>query len=503
MGGGVDYTFNWFYIDATDVGYQHSCKCPQRAAGVDPYLPAWGDGRFDWQGFIPLSAQPSAVNPPEGFLTSWNNKPAPGFAANDRNFFYGPIFRSQMLDRGVIPLVASSTASRTDMIDAMENAATVDLRGEEVLPLVLQVMGTTPPGGTDARATDMRTRLAAWAAAGAHRRDFDHDGAYDDPQAPAIMDAWWPRLARAVFDATSGHAIDNLGITIDDGNRRNHIGSSFQDGLYGHVRKDLSRVFGLAVQGPFARTYCGGGVAATCRDALWASLGAAAADLEAEFGSAAVADWKRQVADEDIRHVAAGITSVPAIAWQNRPTFQQVVQVPVGLCGAAPASTCRGMTVPGASQLQLQNRTPDSLDRLAWKWTHGQATARVDFGDPPSTTGYDLCVYAGGALVSRTTAPAGGTCGNRPCWRQTSTGWTFSQRSPGARELQKLVLRSGPDGRAKVLAKGRGAGLALPALPLAGLPLRAQLVSTAGTCWEASYSTTVRNDSMKLKARSD
>jgi acyl-homoserine lactone acylase PvdQ len=503
MGGGVDYTFNWFYVDADDAGYQHSCKCPQRAAGVDPYLPAWGDGRFDWQGFIPLAAQPSALNPPEGFITSWNNKQAPGFAANDRNFFYGPIFRSQMLDVGVIPLVAASTASRTDMIDAMESAATVDLRGQEVLPLLLQVMGTTPSAGSDPRVTDMRARLASWAGAGAHRRDFDHDGAYDDPQAPAIMDAWWPRLAHAVFDATSGHAIDNLGITIDDGNRRNHIGSSFQDGLYGQVRKDLRRVFGLAVQGPFSRTYCGGGVQSACRDALWASLSAAAADLQAEFGSAAVADWRRQVADEEIRHVAAGITSVPAIAWQNRPTFQQVVHVPVGLCGAAPASACRTPLTPGASQLQMQNRTPDSLDRLAWKWTHGQATARVELGDPSTTTSYDLCVYANGALVSRTTAPAGGMCGSRPCWRQTSTGWTFSQRAPGTRVLQKLVLRSGPDGRAKMLAKGRGAGLSLPALPLIGLPFRAQLVSSAGTCWEASYSTTVRNDGTKLKARSN
>ena len=42
MGGGVDYTFNWFFIDRDDIGYQHSCRCPQRAQGVDPYLPAWG-----------------------------------------------------------------------------------------------------------------------------------------------------------------------------------------------------------------------------------------------------------------------------------------------------------------------------------------------------------------------------------------------------------------------------------------------------------------------------
>ncbi len=502
MGGGVDYTFNWFYVDAANIGYQHSCKCPQRASGVDPYLPAWGDGRFDWQGFIPLSAQPSALDPPEGYITSWNNKQAPGFSANDANFFYGPVYRSQMLDHGVVPLVAPSITSRTDMIDAMEDAATVDLRGQQVLPLVLQVMGATAPGGGDARRQDMHDRLAAWVAAGAHRRDFDHDGAYDDPQAPAIIDAWWPRLAHTVFDAASGHAIDNLGITIDDGNRRAHIGSSFQDGLYGHVKKDLTRVLGLPQQGAFSRAYCGGGVLAACRDALWTSLDAAAADLEAEFSSPNVADWRRQVADEDIRHVPAGITNVPAIAWQNRPTFQQVVQADVGLCGGAPATGCK-TAASGASQLQLREAVPASHDRLSWKWTRGHATTSGELGDPGTDTSYDLCVYAAGALVSRTTAPAGGTCGGRPCWRQTATGWTFTQPAPGARVLQKLVLRAGPDGRAKIVAKGRGANLALPSLPVVGMPLRAQLVNGAGTCWEASYSAVLHNDSTRLKAKSD
>jgi hypothetical protein len=90
MGEGVQYTFNWFYIDAQNIGYQHSCKCPQRAQGVDPYLPAWGNGQFDWQGFITFAEQPFDLNPAEGYMTSWNNKQAPGFLSNDRNFSYGP-----------------------------------------------------------------------------------------------------------------------------------------------------------------------------------------------------------------------------------------------------------------------------------------------------------------------------------------------------------------------------------------------------------------------------
>jgi acyl-homoserine lactone acylase PvdQ len=327
MGTGVDYTFNWFYIDAKDIGYQHSCKCPQRAQGVDPYLPVWGTGQWDWQGFIPFSAQPNDLNPPAGFLTSWNNKQAPGFKANDREFSYGPVFRNLMLVKRIQGAIAAGPIDRSDLVSAMEDAGTCDLRGQENLPLLLQVLGPTAPAGADPRDQDMRDRLAAWVTTETHRRDFDHDGNYDDPQSPAIIDAWWTRLCHAMFDANSGNAIDALGLELDDGNRLAHVGDAFDDSFYGQPNKDLRQVLGLAVADPWSRTYCGNGVLADCRTALWNSMSQAAADLEAEFGSPNVADWKRLVTDEDVRHTVVGITGVPAIHWINRPTFQQVVQL--------------------------------------------------------------------------------------------------------------------------------------------------------------------------------
>src|SRR5439155_4105969 len=326
MGTGVDYTFNWFYVDAKDIGYQHSCKCPQRAMGLDPYLPVWGTGEWDWQGFIPFSAQPNDLNPPAGFLTSWNNKQAPGFKANDRQFSYGPVFRNQMLVTRIQSAIAAGPIDRADLVSAMEDAGTCDLRGQEDLPLLRQLLGPTAPGGADPRAQEMRDRLAAWVTTQTHRRDFDHDGSYDDPEAPAIIDAWWTRLSHAMFDANSGNAIQNLGLELDDGNRRNHIGDAFDDSFYGQPNKDLRQVLGLSVTDPWSRTYCGNGVLADCRTALWNAMSQAAADLQAEFSSANVADWKRLVTDEDVRHTTVGVTGVPAIHWINRPTFQQVVQ---------------------------------------------------------------------------------------------------------------------------------------------------------------------------------
>jgi hypothetical protein len=201
----------------------------------------------------------------------------------------------------------------------------------------------------------MRDRLAAWLAAETHRRDHDRDGAYDDPQAPAIIDAWWPRLVHAMFDAASGDAVDALGITIDDGDRRGHLGSAFNNGMYGQVHKDLRQVLGQTVVDSWSRTYCGNGALAACRAALWAALDQAAGDLQTEFGSANVADWRRALADEDVRHTAAGITAVPAIHWINRPTFQQVVQIGADVdpfeCYKAKAD--RGTASPAPQTLAL------------------------------------------------------------------------------------------------------------------------------------------------------
>lgn len=507
MGGGVDYTFNWFYVDQRDIGYQHSCKCPERAPGVDPYLPTLGDGTFDWRGYLPLAGQPHDVNPAKGYLTSWNNKQAPLFGANDREFSYGPVYRSQMLDRRVEALIAAGNADRTDVIDAMEDAGTVDLRGQEDLPLLLEVLGTTAPGGLDARVQDMRDRLAAWNAASTHRRDRDQSGEYDDPQSPAIVDAWWPRLAHAMFDAASGDAFDALHVGLDDGDRRAHRGSAFNGGVYSQVNKDLRQVLGRPVQQPWSRTYCGGGDLAACRTALWGALEHAAADLEAEFGSAAVADWKRAIADDDVRHSAVGVTTVPAIHWINRPTFQQVVQLEPGACAGTPLAGCRAPLAPGAARLQIRNATPDTKDRLQWKWGKGAATPKAVFGDPTGGTDYRLCLYDGAsALLGHASAPAGGPCNAKspkPCWRESASGFRYLDEDLTPDGVRQLVLRAGIDGKAKILFEARGPSLQTPVLPIAHLPVRVQLTNTSGACWDAAFSTTQKNDGGTFKAKSD
>src|SRR5262249_37757890 len=122
----VTGSFNWAYIDSRDVAHFHSGRYPIRAAGVDPELPTWGTGSAEWTGFLTEEAHPHSVNPPSGFLSSWNNKPARGWAAADNNYSYRSVHRVQLLNDRLAQLVAP--ISKADMVRAMEDAATVDLR---------------------------------------------------------------------------------------------------------------------------------------------------------------------------------------------------------------------------------------------------------------------------------------------------------------------------------------------------------------------------------------
>jgi hypothetical protein len=76
------------------------------------------------------------------------------------------------------------------------------------------------------------------------------------------------------------------------------------------------------VRGPYSRRYCGAGVLAICRQALWDALDAAAAQLETTQGPAPSA-WRADATAERIRFTSGVLSDT--MRWTNRPTFQQLM----------------------------------------------------------------------------------------------------------------------------------------------------------------------------------
>ena len=134
----IGYTFNWFYIDNQDIAYHVSGNDPIRPSDLDATVPTWGDHAkgTGWQGFLADSGHPNEINPPQGFLTSWNNKPAPGFGASDATFGFGPVFRQQTLADAIQHQFAlhNNQITRANLVEAMAQSASVDLTGARVEP---------------------------------------------------------------------------------------------------------------------------------------------------------------------------------------------------------------------------------------------------------------------------------------------------------------------------------------------------------------------------------
>jgi acyl-homoserine lactone acylase PvdQ len=329
----IGYTFNWFYIDDQDIAYYNSGNNPARPAGVDPLLPTWS--RFEWKGLDPddntatytgFATHPQIVN--QQYLTSWNNRQAPGY-----NNGYYSVHRADPLDEGVKAGIAGSRKmTLPELVDAMENAATTDLRGHEVLPLLLDVLGRQ----TDPRLQEAIDKLRAWERRGAHRIDRDRDGVYEDSDAITILDAWWPKLLEAEFIPVMGQPLFNamrghLEYDNQPNNHGDHLGSAYQDGWYGFVSKDLRTILRRKVRGRYARVFCGTGNLARCRRALAESLRAAIqtdrSTMYQDDACAAAGKQGDQWCYDSIRFRPLGGITQPLIAWQNRPTYQQAVEI--------------------------------------------------------------------------------------------------------------------------------------------------------------------------------
>jgi len=154
-----EVTFNIFYEDSRDIAVYSSGRLPQRAPGVDMSLPTIGDGRFEWRGFLPGGRHPQAINPGRGAILNWNQKPADAWSAADDQWGYGSVHRVDLFDEGVDRRRVHTV---TSVVQAMNRAATQDLRNEKVLASVERVLRTGP--APNARTQQMLDILRRWRA---------------------------------------------------------------------------------------------------------------------------------------------------------------------------------------------------------------------------------------------------------------------------------------------------------------------------------------------------
>ncbi|GAA2810644.1 penicillin acylase family protein [Saccharopolyspora taberi] len=345
----INYTFNWFYADSKDTAYFNSGANVVRPPTVDPSMPVVSDPAFEWQGWNPadntadytaFAEHPNSVN--QDFYISWNNKQAQDMTAAGLEMT--AVQRGDLLDGRVRDLIAGGgKVNRVNLTQAMADAGVTDLRAERNLPDLLRVIDSAPV--TDPRTAELVERLRAWQADGGKRTETEPGSkTYAHADAIELMDAWWPLLVRGEFEPSLGPdaygaLTDVMGINESPSGWQNgepglhvgqgHQGSAFQHGWFGQVSKDIRGVLGDPVAGGFDRPMCGDGDLSACRQMLLDTLRQAeAAPSEETYPGDADCEAGDQWCADSIVHSKIGGISQEKISWQNRPTYQQVVEFP-------------------------------------------------------------------------------------------------------------------------------------------------------------------------------
>ncbi|HEX7522229.1 MAG TPA: penicillin acylase family protein [Acidimicrobiia bacterium] len=321
----IPMSFNWSYVNQKDIAYFHSGLYPIRAAGASYDLPTWGTGQWEWPGFVPWQQHPQAVDPPSGEIVSWNNTPARGWQSADNAWGEGAIQRSVLISGRAKNLTNSTPATA---VNAVQDAGTADLRGQLVVPEVVATLGNSKPPAGKEYLNEIRTKLAAYAASGAHRRDRNYDYFYDDPMTPVVDNLWQP-LLHATFDGSLGTYMtdDNLRRPQSLDNPPAASGSAFDEiGWYTLEWRELRRTRGAEARPAGTPALCGGGGLTKCRADLWGALDVAYQKTRSVqfLGNTNVSQWVGWTVPDRISFLPY-IFNSDSMRWVNKPTYQQVM----------------------------------------------------------------------------------------------------------------------------------------------------------------------------------
>ena len=165
---------NFVYADVNGhIGYYAPGRIPIRASGDGTMATDGWTGETEWAGWIPFNELPHALDPPEHFIVTANNRPMPlgypHFIADE----YPEPYRAQR----ITDLIRGRTKLTPDDFRAIQ-ADTVSLHAQTLVPLLLA--HAHPQGAADRQAVEI---LKGW--------NFD---ARADSAASAIFQAWFFQL---------------------------------------------------------------------------------------------------------------------------------------------------------------------------------------------------------------------------------------------------------------------------------------------------------------------
>jgi len=198
----IQPSHNFLFIDRHgNIGYWHAGTFPikpvigkdQRI--IDDRLPLWGTGEEEWVGLTGFDEMPKCINPEQGFLANWNNKPIANWPYAESDTGWGEGHR---VKRIMDLLAAEDDFSFEDMNSINMDAGYNHIGGMSLLDDLIAAAQTS----SDPDIMAALPYLEAW---NHHYNDLiapqypSPAGTYDDPGL-TIFDEWFKRIDNEIFD---------------------------------------------------------------------------------------------------------------------------------------------------------------------------------------------------------------------------------------------------------------------------------------------------------------
>jgi len=414
---GFPFTFNFNYASTNgDIAYFHRGLTPLRPDDTDPRLPLPGVG-YEWRkgadgkDYVANSAilttdgrkAATVVNPAQGFIANWNNKPIKGWGgAGEARELWGPRHRMEGLSREVERLIASNTPIALDEQGAdptttppcitaddfrigadplgcvssvngiVRKAAVSDIHALTVLPFLAKALSVE---GTDSSSAEYQAyqKMKDWSDAGGPLLRTGTQADYRFPGV-AIYRDWRNRLQHTLLDdelGTYNRGMDYPAV-IDGSNEDDHGSYLSPDSVLYHVLTHAPELadpnLPPATTLVPSRDYCDAAAHQTCAALLVSTLAQSVAALTTRFKSADESTWHEPVIVSTI--ASQGAAPTVEIERMNRGSFNQLHDF-----GPGAAFRTYNVVPPGQSGMI-------DLVTLAMSQTADDPEAAVSAGNP-------------------------------------------------------------------------------------------------------------------------
>jgi penicillin G amidase len=281
----IPTSHNFLYSDKQgNIGYWITGQNAVRAEGTDNRLPMMGDGSQDWQGIEKFETLPQAINPAQGYVANWNNKPSPDWEYTEAAF--GPTHRAKFI---IDQLDALKKVSWQDMEDINKKAGHIDLDAYNFKKTLLALLDQD---GLSEEAAQAVKLVESWDM---YQFDDNKDTFYDEAGL-TIFRSWLSQVRGTVFAELEG------------------VGGTSNDLLY-HVlqadEEEITSEYGFLGE-------------LDLKEIVRTGLENAVLDLTSKNQGKQMAEWLTPAAM--IRFQQLGAVGVEPILNMNRGTYNQIVE---------------------------------------------------------------------------------------------------------------------------------------------------------------------------------